>query len=269
MKSNEQNHLKGYTLINCQQSGENTISGKGVFGLARDIRLVEKQKVYVRAIIEADNLARAYVGILDSGKLYEQRKGLGRGRTQLISVVHTCRSTDIGIRIIIDGLGESREIKVKGIVFKPVANTKVLKRTLDKIPYSESGYDNIYDDPEQDKSLLGIVSTESVTKREIKCSRLEKGKQYYIKVLVEELTDCGTITLDCGVSSQTIHENEMMQRFVYVKGKNPVITLKAHKYAYIVWIKAIMIAEATDITMKDFADNNYFVNRQRANVVEE
>ena len=108
--------------------------------------------------------------------------------------------------------------------------------------------------------LLGVMSTEGVLRKEITCSKLERGRQYYIKVLYNEITDCGEIRLEYGTATQAAHEHELMMRFVCAEGKNPTIVLKADKYAYMVEIRAIMIAEAQDITMKDFADNNYFVN---------
>lgn len=260
MRNEERDHLRGYSLVKCNREEKNVLRGRGVFGLSREIRLIEPQKVYVRAVIETDGLSRVFVGVLENGKLYETRKGVGKGRTQTISVVHKCKSTDVGIRIIVDGLGEERTAKIKNLVFKPIGQTKVLKKTLDKIPYTECGYDNIYDDAEQKMPLLGVMSTEGVLRKEITCSKLEKGRQYYIKVLYEEITDCGEIRLEYGTVTQVAHEHELMMRFVCAEGKKPTIVLKADKYAYMVEIRAIMIAEAQDITMKDFADNDYFVN---------
>lgn len=262
MKAQNDIHiLTGYSIIKCHEVEHNLIVGQGVFGISRDIQLVDPQKVYVRIVVSSEQLTRVIVGILDGETLYEQRKTINRHKKTIISVVHKCKNDKIGIRIIFDGLGDDRTIKIHDIVFKPIGMTNVLKKTLDKIRYSASGYDNLYNDNEQKKPIVGIIRTAGIVKYPIYSSKLEEGKQYYVKVLVHEITNCGETMLDCGANTQKMCEGQIMQRFRYTKGKFPILTIKANRFLYIINVKAIMIAESENITIGDFADNNYWNNQ--------
>lgn len=253
------NHIKGYKLVNCKNVSDNIVAGEGVFGLARDIKLVCAQKVYLRICLRASDLVQVYVGMLDGGKLYEQKKTVGHRKYVTISVVHDCKNEDIGIRIIIDAFGERRAVDITQLLFRPIGDTKVIKRILDKIPYSENTWVNLYVDSEQKQPMIGRHETNGCVKKEIKCSQLEANKQYYIKVLIKEITNCGQTLLDCGVNSQKAYNNELVQRFVYSEGRNPILTIRADKFKYMIDILAIMIAPVDRTTMQEFMECNYYI----------
>jgi hypothetical protein len=236
-------------FVNCEEYEKMKISGCGVFGVTSKLILTHSQKVYVRTSVETDGFAKVTLGVRegDSNTLNMNDKAVkSKGK---ISLVHTCKDTDIGLYLLVDSFGEQRKVIINELVFETISESGILKKVLDKVPFETTLAENMYKGEPTRITAKPNMREQFI----VDCKTLEIGKEYYIKVMHEEVTNCGEIALDCGIGQ----ERGMIKRFKYT-GKNPMITIKSHHFDYIVDIKAIVIVKSNEMTFEQFRTKEFW-----------